>query len=69
VLHVILSIVEEDFENVTCEAIYVGPRCNRPKLTFNPHDDVEKRKMLLVRPKNEDGGKIVWMEMDTSNIF
>ena len=68
-LNVISSIMDEDFDNVTGEPIYVGPKSNKPKPTFNPMIDVEKGKMSLVRLGNEDEGEMIWMEKATSNIF
>ena len=53
-LQVISSIMDGDFDNAIDEPIYVGPKCNKPKPTFNPMIDVEKGKMLLVRSGNED---------------
>ena len=47
-LHVISSIMDEDFDNAIDEPVYVGPKCNKPKPTFNPNIDVEKGNMLLV---------------------
>ena len=41
------------------EPIYVGPKCNRPKPTFNPMIDVEKGNMLLVRSGNEDAREMI----------
>ena len=41
-LHAISSIMDGDFDNVTNEPVYVGPKCNKPKPTFNPMIDVEK---------------------------
>ena len=68
-LHVISSLMDGDFDNVTNEPVYVGPKCNKPKPTFNPMIDVEKGKMLLVRSGNEDEGEMIWMAKATSNIF
>ena len=68
-LHVISSLMDGDFDNVTNERVYVGPKCNKPKPTFNPMIDVEKGKMLLVRLGNEDEGEMIWMAKATSNIF
>ena len=48
--------MDVDFDNVTGEPIYVGPKSNKPKPTLNPMIDVEKGKMLLVRLGNEDEG-------------
>ena len=48
-LHVISSLMDGDFDNVTDELAYLGPKCNKPKPTFNPMIDVEKGNMLLVR--------------------
>ena len=39
-LHAISSIMDEDFDNVTNEAIYIGPKCNKQKPTFDPRIDV-----------------------------
>ena len=41
--------MDGDFENVTNELVYVGPKCNKLKPIFNPMIEVEKGKMLLVR--------------------
>jgi len=41
-LHAISSIMDGDCDNVTNELIYVGPKCNKPKPTFDPRIDVEK---------------------------
>ena len=41
-LHAISSIMDGDFDNVIDEPIYVGPKCNKPKQTFDPRIDVEK---------------------------
>jgi hypothetical protein len=68
-LYVISSIMDGDFDNVTYELVYVGPKCNNPNPTFNPMIDVEKGKMFLVRPGNEDEGEMIWMEKTTLNIF
>jgi hypothetical protein len=67
-LHVISSLMDGDFDHVTNELVYVGPKCNKPKPTFNPID-VKKGKMLLVRSGNEDEGEMIWMEKATSNIL
>ena len=48
---------------------YVGPKCNKPKPTFDPRIDVEKGNMLLVRSGNEDEGEMIWMAKATSYIF
>ena len=61
--------MDGDFDNVIDEPVYVGPKHNMPKPTFNPMIDVEKEKMLLVRLGNEDEGEIIWMEKATSDIF
>ena len=42
VLHAISSIMDGDFDNVTDESVYVGPKCKKPKPTFDPRIDVEK---------------------------
>jgi hypothetical protein len=68
-LYVISSIMDQDFDNVTDEPVYVGPKYNKPKPTFNPMIDVKKGKMLLVRTGNEDEGEMIWMEKATSDIF
>ena len=68
-LHAISSIMDVDFDNVTDEPVYVGPKCNKPKPTFDPRIDVEKGKMLLVRSGHEDEGEMIWMEKSTSYIF
>ena len=46
---VISSIMDGYFYNARDEPIYVGPKCNKPKPTFNIMIDVDKGKMLLVR--------------------
>jgi hypothetical protein len=51
-----------DLDNVTNERVYVGPKCYKPKITFNPMIGVYKRKMFLVRSGNEDEGELIWME-------
>ena len=61
--------MDGDFDNAIDEPIYVGPKCNKPKPTFNPMIDVEKGKMLLVRSGNEDAGEMIWMAKSISNIF
>ena len=53
-LHVISSIMDEDFDNAIDEPVYVGTKCNKPKPTFNPNIDVQKGKTLLVTSGNED---------------
>ena len=58
-LYAISSIMDEDFDNVTHKPLYVGPKCNKPKPTFNPMIDVKKGKMLLVRSGNEDEGEMI----------
>ena len=68
-LYAISSIMDVDFDNVTNEPVYVGPKCNKPKPTFNPRIDVEKGKMLLVILGNEDQGEMIWMEKATLKIF
>ena len=68
-LHAISSIMDGDFDNVTYEPVYVGPKCNKPKPTFDPRIDVEKGKMLLVRSGNEDEGEMIWMAKAISDIF
>ena len=69
VLHAISSIMDGDFDNVTDEPVYVGPKCNKRKPTFDPRIDVEKGKMLLVISGNEDEGEMIWMAKSTSDIF
>ena len=69
VFNVISSIMDGDFDNVIGEPIYVGPKTNKPKPTFNPIIDVEKGKMLLVRSGNEDEGEMIWMAKTISDIF
>ena len=58
-----------DFDNVTDELVYVGPKYNKPNPTIDPRIDVEKGKVLLVRSRNEDEGEMIWMEKSTSDIF
>ena len=41
--------MDGDFDNVTDEPVYVGPKCNKINPRFNPMIEVEKEKMLLVR--------------------
>ena len=48
-LHPISSIMDGDFDSVIDEPIYVGPKYNKPKPTFDPRIDFEKEKMLLLR--------------------
>ena len=57
------------FDNATDELVYVGSKCNKPKPTFNPMIDVEKRNIFLVRLGNKDEGEMIWMANSTSNIF
>ena len=45
-LNVMSSIMDRDFDNVTGEPGYVGPKINKPNPTFNPMIDVEKGNML-----------------------
>ena len=65
----ISSITDGDFDNVTDEPVYVGPKCNKPKPTFDLRIDVEKGKMLLVRSGNEDEGEMISMGKSTLDIF
>ena len=58
-LHAISSIMDVDFDNVTDEPVYVGPKCYKPNPTFDPRIDVEKGKMLLVRSGHEDEGEMI----------
>ena len=69
VLHAISSIMDGDFDNVTDEPVYVGPKCNKRKPTFDLRIDVDKGKMLLVISGNEDEGEMIWMAKATSHIF
>ena len=57
--------MDGDFDNMTDEPVYVGPKWKRPKPTFNPMIDVEKEKMLVVRLENEDEGEMIYMEKST----
>ena len=41
--------MDGDFENVTNELVYVGPKCNKLKPRFNPMIEVEKGNTSLVR--------------------
>ena len=41
--------MDGDFDNVTDELVYVGPKCNKLNPRFNPMIEVEKGNMLLVR--------------------
>ena len=41
--------MDGEFDNVTDELVYVGPRCNKLKPRFNPMIEVEKGKRFLVR--------------------
>ena len=68
-LHAISSIMDGDFDNVTDDSVYVGPKCNKPNPTFDPRIDVEKGKMVLVRLGNKDEGEMTWMEKTISDIF
>ena len=68
-LNVVSSIMDGDFDNVTGEPVYVEPKCNKPKHTFNPMIDVEKGNMFLVRLWNEDEGEMIWMEKSTLDVF
>ena len=61
--------MDGDFDDVTDELVYVGPKCNKPKPTFDPRTDVQKIKLFLVRSGNEDEGEMIWMEKSTSDIF
>jgi len=61
--------MDGDFENVTNELVYVGPKCNKLKPRFNPMIEVEKGKMLLVRSWTEDEGEMIWIAKTTSYIF
>ena len=38
-------------------------------MTFNPINDVENGKMLLVRSRNKDEGEMIWMAKATSDTF
>ena len=53
--------MDGDFENVTNELVYVGPKCNKLKPRFNPMIEVEKGKMFLVRSWTKDEGEMLWM--------
>ena len=61
--------MDGDFDNVTDELVYVGPKCNKLKPRFNPKIEVEKEKMLLFRSWTEDEGEMIWMANTTSYIF
>ena len=61
--------MDGDFDNVLVEPIYVGPKFNKPKPTFNLMIDVEKGKMLLVRLGNENAGEMILMAKSISDIF
>ena len=41
--------MDGDFENVTNELVYAGPKCNKLRPRFNPIIEFEKGKMFLVR--------------------
>ena len=47
-LYAISSIMDVDFNNVIDEPVYVGPKCNKPKPTFDPRIDVEKEICCLL---------------------
>jgi hypothetical protein len=61
--------MDEDFENMTSELVYVGPKRNSPNQPFNPINDVEKVNMFLVKSRNKDDGKTLWMPRTSSYIF
>ena len=58
-----------EFDNVTGELVYVGPRCNKLKPRFNPMIEFEKGNMLLVRSWANDEGEMIWMTKTTSYMF
>ena len=68
-LHAISNIMDGDFDSVTNEPIYVRPKCNKPKPTFDPRIDVKKGKMFLVISGNEDERDMIWMAKSTLDIF
>jgi len=51
-LHVISSIMDGYFDNVTDEPVYVLPKCNKPIKTFNTMIYIEKGNVFLVRSGN-----------------
>ena len=61
--------MDGDFDNVTDELVYVGPKCNKLKPRFNPMIEVEKGNTLLIRSLAEDEGEMTWMEKTTTYIF
>ena len=48
--------MDGDFDNVTDERVYVGPKCNKLKPRFNPMIEFEKENMLLVRSWADNEG-------------
>jgi len=64
-----ISIMDGEFDNVTDELVYVGPRCNKLKPRFNPMIEFEKVKVLVVRSWTKDEGETIWMAKTTSYIF
>ena len=68
-LNVISSIMDGDFDNVTSELVFVGPKSNKTNPIFNSMIGIEKGNMLLVRSGNEDEGEMIWMAKATSDIF
>ena len=61
--------MDGDFDNVTDEPVYVGPKCNKLKPICNPMIEVHKWKMLLVRSWTKDEGEMIWMAKNNSYIF
>lgn len=41
-LYAMACIMDDDFDSVTGEPVNVGPKCNKPKTSFNPMNDVGK---------------------------
>ena len=44
-----ISIMDGDFDKVTDELVYVGPKSNKVKCRFSLKIEAEKGNMLLVR--------------------
>ena len=61
--------MDGDFDNVTDEWVYVGPKCNKLKPRFNPMIEFEKGNVLLVRSWADDEGEMIGMTKTTSYIF
>ena len=61
--------MDGDFDNVTDELVYVGPKCTKLKPRFNPMIEVEKGNMLLVRSWTEDEGEMIWIALKTTSYI